>query len=132
MCDGEIVAPNPELRQQEIKKGRSFWKLLKDFFCRIKDYSIDSYRITEADYLELPKVNMCLKCGDLEIDDRWLRIPHPQKSSISEEIKLGGIKINGCLSICDFCVSMEKEIEEKRKNFYLDSRDIVPVSPMSF
>lgn len=88
--------------------------------------------------LDEAKVNMCLSCGDLEINREWQRIPHPQKQIISDAIKSGEISVNGHLVICNFCLSMEKEIKENRKNLYQDRMsicvdlDVVPASSMSF
>jgi len=108
VCTGEIVAPNSGSRQ-EVKK-RSILKSIGDYLCRIIDSAINYEKVNYPviDY-DSSKVNMCLKCGDLEIDDNWLRIPHPSKPRISEAIKSGFIIINGSLTVCLFCQAVDVE-----------------------
>ncbi|MBU6431001.1 MAG: hypothetical protein KGJ58_00020 [Patescibacteria group bacterium] len=130
MCEGETTDPVPTPR----KSG----KMKKSFFRLLMDYFVNSYRITDADYLDSPnspKVNMCLDCGDLEIDDEWRRIPCPHRTSIKNSVVFGGIIISGSLKVCDLCASIKKEIKEKRKNLYEDSYpdfEQVKVSSLSF
>ena len=119
MCTGEIVAPVGKKRE-EIKF--SLVEFIKKF-CKI---------ITcVADGLNQPKVNMCIKCGDLEIDGRWQKIPHPQRMTIKNEIESKRIIIKGSLMVCDFCLLIEKTIEENRKNFYKQSSDPLETSVSS-
>ena len=125
MCTGEIVAP---VGRPDISK-RSFGLriFLKRFWERITCSSVS---------LDESKVNMCLNCGDLKINGEWQRIPYPQKLAIRYAIESGQISINGYLVTCNFCLSMEKEINEGRKNLYQDQMsicsDLERVSSMSF
>lgn len=129
MCEGKIVAPNPE--PKEVKKRNNLLKSIKDYFCKIIDSAIDcesvNYPVVSSD---LSKVNMCLKCGDLEIDDNWLRIPHPSKPRISEAIKSGSIIINGRLTVCHFCVSTEKEMKRRLKDLYTGQQIKLEIFPV--
>lgn len=128
MCKGPIVAP-PGKKMVEAKSSFSLTEFFKRFWERITCSAVSS---------DQPKVNMCLKCGDLQVDEEWLKIPHPQKPAISGAIKSGGISINGYLAVCNFCASMEKEVKEKRDNLYkgsssfLDFEQVTAVSSMSF
>lgn len=111
MCEGPIIADSADKSNNKVEIDFSWAGFFKRFWAKI----------TDSDYLEpRPKVNMCLKCGDLEIGGEWQKIPHLQKSSISGEIQFGSIVINGGLKVCDFCASAGKEIKEKRKNLYVD------------
>lgn len=129
MCDGEIITPSPEPRQ-EVKKRSGILKSLMDYLRKINNSAINyqrvNYLVVDSDF---SKVNMCPKCGDLQIDYMWLNIPNPQKYSISSEIKLGRIIINGHLVICNSCSYLKKEIEDKS-----NWMDLLPhtVSTMSF
>ncbi len=127
MCNGPIVASVGNLRD-ETESSFSLMEFLKRFWEKI---SCSAVRLEDQ-----PKVNMCLKCGDLEINGEWLKIPHPQKPRISDEVKSGTITINGRLTVCDFCGFMERKIKKISKIFKGSSAfqlDFVhPTSSMSF
>ena len=125
MCDGTIVAPVGKHGEAEIRFG------LIEFLKRFWEKIICFYTVDE---LNQSKVNMCLKCGDLEIDENWLNIPHPSKPRISEAIKSGSIIINGMLKVCHFCRAVEAE--ERHRTIDKESSDFQPdfekVSSASF
>lgn len=128
MCKGPIV-DLPGRHVETKKRSFSLYNFFKNFLERVAYCSA-------VDNSEQYKVNMCLECGDLEIFGKWLKIPHTQKSTISKEIEVGRITINGNLKVCDFCAYMEKEIRNKRENLYKDptvcSTEICQVSTISF
>lgn len=99
MCTGEIITPT---KKANIATQNSF--SLMGYFQRF--FEKVSLRLNP------PKVNMCLKCGDLQIQEVWQKIPYPQKPIISDAIKSGGITINGYLVRCDLC----EDIKMMRKN----------------
>lgn len=126
MCEGPIVNLSG-IKKAEVRKS-FLTNLFKNFLERITYYPT----VVDSDQ---SKVNMCLRCGDLEIGEEWQRIPYPQKPIISKEVEAGRITINGSLTVCDFCVFVEKEIQRKREDLYTDQQtrlEIFPVSSMSF
>jgi hypothetical protein len=105
MCEGPIVEP---AGKKTVEKQNFLKKTIKKFVEKI---------IGRGSFVLLnksPVVNVCLKCGDLKIDNKWQRIPYPHITSIKNAIMTGGILVNGDFKICDFCASAEKEREEKR------------------
>lgn len=103
MCKGPIVAPTKSM-SVAIQDGFSLIRFFKRFFEKV------SIRLNP------PEVNMCLRCGDLQIQEVWQKIPHPQKPIISDAVKSGGITINGYLVRCDFCASVENYTKTMREN----------------
>lgn len=124
MCKGPIVASTD--RSKDTDKSRfGLTEFFKKFLEKITCSSVRS---------DQSQTNMCLKCGDLEIDDNWLRIPHPSKARISEAIKSGSIIINGRLTVCHFCRAV---VEKGHREYIRVSSDfqlgfVHPTSTMSF
>lgn len=104
MCKGPIVAP---AGKKAIEKQNSLKETFKKFL----------QKITGRGYFVLLNqslVHACLKCGDLKINNEWQRIPYPYTTSIKNAMMTGGILVNGHFTVCDFCVSVEKQKEEER------------------
>lgn len=134
MCTGEIVAP-AGMPKDTTKGNFSLMEYLKVFW----------ERITCNENLDEPKDNMCPKCGDLQVNDVWLKTPYPQREIIMMEIHSGRIAINGWLKRCDSCRLSKKVNKEKRKSRYknaanflyprkaiIHSIDVLSVSTQSF
>jgi len=117
MCTGEIVVPVGRSRSGAKKSDLSISNFFKKIFEKITYSNGKSVE-------NIDRVNMCLMCGDLEIYGCWQKIPHPQRTSVSEAIKSEQIVINGYLRVCDFCASMKKETKEKKENLYKDTISI--------
>jgi len=130
MCKGDIT--DPVGRPREATKSKfSLRGTFKKFLDKITSHG--SFVL-----LNKSPVNACLKCGDLEIDNNWQRIPCPHITSIKNAIMTGGILVNGDFKVCDFCAQTEKEIKESQENRHKDTSSIcadtllVPVSSQSF
>lgn len=111
MCKGPIIPIPTEIKEKKKKEEKL--KVLKIFLKKF--FEKDAVRHTKV-----CRVCCCHKCGDLKIDGWWQRLPHPQKQKIFQKIKEGSIMINGTFEICEFCVSLEKETRESKKNLYMD------------
>ncbi|MEK7150368.1 MAG: hypothetical protein AAB688_00175 [Patescibacteria group bacterium] len=109
MCGGAIVAPAG--KHGEAVRRFGLIEFLKRFWKKITFF----YPVGE---LYQSKVNMCLKCGDLEIDENWLNISHISKSRISEAIKSGSIIINGMFKVCFLCSSKEKKTGQEQGSIF--------------
>ena len=94
MCEGPIVAP---AGKKAVKKQNFLKESFKKFWDKITGREFD---ILLNRYL----VNTCPKCGDLEINNEWKRIPYPYTTSIKNAVMFGGIAVNGCFKICNFWV----------------------------
>jgi len=117
MCDGAIIAP---AGKKAVEKQNFLIVTFKKFL----------EKITGRGYFVLlnqSPVNACLKCGDLEIDNKWQRIPHPHITSIKNAIVSGRIFVNGNFKLCDSCTATEREKEDEQIYSALEK-----VSSMSF
>ena len=116
MCDGKTIVPAGKAteRIKKVKNTLNLREALKIFWANITCSNIEFGQ---------PKVNMCPKCFDLEIDNKWQKTAYPQRTSIGGKIYSGAIIIDGYLKRCDFCRLMKNEIKNKRKNLYKDIVD---------
>ncbi len=90
-CRGEIVAPAGVVGLTRSKAKIGFSEL----FGKIWEAMIATNR---NDRLH---VNLCVKCGDLEVEDEWVEIPR----ILREAVKEGGVVVNGKVKVCDRCAN---------------------------
>lgn len=133
MCEGGITVPVSKPRCSASEREAP----LKQYF------KVLWKKITNAIDVPYVSVNMCLSCGDLEIDGEWQRMPHQSRMSLKKATDVGGIHISGFFKICEFCAYISEEKKKIARTLlkgnsyhYQESFNIidtiVPESSMSF